>query len=296
MKEVNSTSTFKVIVATHFLPFQPVLEGLGGLFLQQTGGTFSEECYSSPDDSCDRSLSESSFNSKDFFEQNRATTKGLKRSTEDQIKALGSNFQFHARAGNSALFSGLSSLTGQHKVVYVGWHGPLLAADDFPIDGRIKLSEEQQANLKAKYLAEKSCIPGTYNKCYIPPIFSSLSHSILVFLSNEDIRGHYDGYCKSNLWPLFHYILWDQVTDGREDVKNWNHYHNVNAAFAQTIAEVYEPGDLVWIHDYHLLLTPQLLRKKQPDATIGFFLHSPFPSSEIFRCLPSKNARIDSAH
>lgn len=67
----------------------------------------------------------------------------------------------------------------------------------------------------------------------------------------------------------------------------------MNLAFARRIAEIYRPGDLIWVHDYHLLLLPRLLRDqigglKGADAVVGLFVHTPFPSSEVFRCLPSQ--------
>lgn len=70
------------------------------------------------------------------------------------------------------------------------------------------------------------------------------------------------------------------------DDSEWEAYTEVNAEFARTVKSIYRPGDLIWIHDYHLLLSPKLIRQLIPDAHIGLFLHTPFPSSEIFRCLP----------
>jgi trehalose-6-phosphate synthase len=61
-----------------------------------------------------------------------------------------------------------------------------------------------------------------------------------------------------------------------------------NQAFADAVVEIYKSGDIIWIHDYHLLLVPSMIRKVIPNATVGIFLHTPFPSSEIFRCLASK--------
>jgi trehalose-6-phosphate synthase len=90
---------------------------------------------------------------------------------------------------------------------------------------------------------------------------------------------------KSELWPLFHYILWSAVAD-RKDGKTWESYVRVNQAFADQVVANYTPGDTIWIHDYHFLMMPAMLRKALPNATIGFYLHAPFPSSELFRCLP----------
>jgi trehalose 6-phosphate synthase/phosphatase len=90
------------------------------------------------------------------------------------------------------------------------------------------------------------------------------------------------------LWPLFHHIIWNDATDGRIERAQWNHYVDVNQKYVDLVIKHYTPGDTIWIHDYHLLLAPQMLRRKLPRARIGLFVHSPFPSSEIFRCLPSK--------
>src|SRR5262249_8366154 len=85
------------------------------------------------------------------------------------------------------------------------------------------------------------------------------------------------------LWPLFHYLLARVRPDASAD---WEAYRRVNERFAAALADAWQPGDLVWVHDYHLLLVPGMLRRRLPDATIGFFLHIPFPSAEVFRILP----------
>ncbi|PWN92236.1 hypothetical protein FA10DRAFT_266032 [Acaromyces ingoldii] len=116
-----------------------------------------------------------------------------------------------------------------------------------------------------------------------------------VWLDNAVAHGHYEGYCKTHLWPLFHYLLWQDVPGDRRvwDDYSWEAYVAANEAYAQRVAEQYRPGDLVWVHDYHLLLVPQMLRKLVPDAHIGLFIHAPFPSSEIFRCLPQRGEIIE---
>ena len=96
------------------------------------------------------------------------------------------------------------------------------------------------------------------------------------------------------LWPLFHYLLWQDVaTEYASADTHWAPYAAVNAAFARRVAEVYRPGDLIWIHDYHLLLVPSLLRQTLPDAAVGLFVHTPFLSSEVFRCLPRRKEILD---
>lgn len=100
------------------------------------------------------------------------------------------------------------------------------------------------------------------------------------------------------LWPLFHYLLWQDVgsptSSGGTALSSaaasadthWPAYEQANAAFARALLDVYQPGDLIWVHDYHLLLVPKMLRQSAPDVCVGLFVHTPWPSSEIFRCLP----------
>ena len=92
----------------------------------------------------------------------------------------------------------------------------------------------------------------------------------------------YHGFCNSTLWPLFHYFIQYAVLD-REW---WEAYRKANLAFAREVERNWRPGDAVWVHDYHLMLLPELLRARLPGAPIGFFLHTPFPSAELFRILP----------
>jgi trehalose 6-phosphate synthase/phosphatase len=105
-----------------------------------------------------------------------------------------------------------------------------------------------------------------------------------VFQSQSDIENYYYGYSNSTLWPLFHYFTQNAIYDRRF----WRAYVRVNKLFCDEIIKIAGPEDMIWIHDYHLMLLPQLIREKIPDATIGFFLHTPFPSFEIFRLLPQR--------
>jgi trehalose 6-phosphate synthase/phosphatase len=103
-----------------------------------------------------------------------------------------------------------------------------------------------------------------------------------VFLSKRDVELYYSEFCNKTLWPLLHgftqYATYDR--------NSWKVYEKVNEIFANSILEIAEPEDTVWVHDYHLMLLPNLLRKKHPNMAIGFFLHTPFPSPDIFRLLP----------
>ena len=106
--------------------------------------------------------------------------------------------------------------------------------------------------------------------------------TVPVELTAEEVRSYYEDFSNGVLWPLFHYLL-DRVP---LDSVGWDSYMRVNARFADAVAAVYEPGDVIWVQDYQLLLLPQLLRERIPGAKIGFFLHIPFPASEVFRMLP----------
>ena len=108
---------------------------------------------------------------------------------------------------------------------------------------------------------------------------------VAVPLTADQVTRYYENFSNGVLWPLFHYLL-DQVP---LHVRDWDAYAEVNERFADIVAEHYRPGDLIWIHDYQLLLLPDLLRKRLPDARIGFFLHIPFPSEELFRTLPERD-------
>jgi trehalose 6-phosphate synthase/phosphatase len=112
---------------------------------------------------------------------------------------------------------------------------------------------------------------------------------VAVPLTSDQVTRYYEGYSNGVLWPLFHYLL-DQVPLQSGD---WDAYVQANQVFADVVAEQYTPGDMVWVHDYQLLLVPGLLRRRLPDARIGFFLHIPFPSEELFRTLPARRQLLE---
>ncbi len=104
-----------------------------------------------------------------------------------------------------------------------------------------------------------------------------------IFIEQGIYSNFYNGFSNSTIWPLFHYF--PSLTEYRKEY--FEDYQKVNLHFAQKIAALVQPGDVVWIHDYQLLLLPTLLRKRVPSITIGFFLHIPFPSYELYRLLPN---------
>jgi trehalose 6-phosphate synthase/phosphatase len=105
-----------------------------------------------------------------------------------------------------------------------------------------------------------------------------------VFLSAEEEEDFYGRICNDSIWPLFHYLP-DRFSFTQEA---WARYVDVNERFADAIAEQCTPGCQVWVHDFQLMLVPEALRRRRRDVSIGFFLHVPFPSSEVYRLLPSR--------
>jgi trehalose 6-phosphate synthase/phosphatase len=156
----------------------------------------------------------------------------------------------------SGLSSYLDSLKGSSfpsktEYVWIGWPG-------------IEIEEKIQAELKLRILNE-------YRSCP-------------VFLSESLMENFYEGFCNNTIWPLFHYF----PSYAFYEAEHWHSYNRVNEKFIETILGILKPDDLIWIHDYHLMLLPELIREKKPDAHIGFFLHIPFPAYEIFSLLPSQ--------
>lgn len=148
------------------------------------------------------------------------------------------------------LATGLRAVAQKSKSVWVGWPG-------------IQPKNEEEKNKIVLELEKNfNCLP-----LFIPP---------------TDIKKYYSGFSNRAIWPLFHYFLQYCVYDPAE----WETYQKVNQLFCSKIVEIARPNDVIWIHDYHLLLLPELIRKQLPEATIGFFLHIPFPPKEIFRSLP----------
>src|SRR5215468_1777612 len=169
----------------------------------------------------------------------------------------GEGIQFIESVGGLAtglrtlLTSPQSSLSQQSELLWVGWPGSTI-------------SDDIRDEVRAKALSEFGCCP--------------------VFLSEQDLENFYQGFCNETIWPLFHYF----PTYARYDEAYWEQYRSVNESFSVTLLEAIRPDDTVWIHDYHLMLLPHLLRKILLKLRIGFFLHIPFPQFEIFRLIPGK--------
>jgi trehalose 6-phosphate synthase/phosphatase len=163
------------------------------------------------------------------------------------------NERGHLRVERSS--GGLATaLSGPHaagSTVWVGWPGDLGRA---AVDEMLALEER---------LAATRCVP--------------------VHLTASEVAHYYDGFSNGVLWPLLHSFVGKVDLDADDD---WSIYEEVNRRFAERVAELAEPGDVVWVHDYQLALVPEMLRERTTDVKIGFFLHVPFPSPEIFAVLP----------
>lgn len=147
------------------------------------------------------------------------------------------------------LATGLSTVFKSGKSKWIGWPG-------------LYTKEEQEKRIINKKLHTENMLP--------------------VFLSEEEIRDYYEGFSNGTLWPNFHYFTEYAIYEQ----ELWESYVSVNQKFAKEAIKIIAAGDTVWVHDYQLLLVPELIRRKLPKTSIGFFQHIPFPSYEIFRLLP----------
>ena len=156
------------------------------------------------------------------------------------------------RPSPGGLATGLGSFYKVYDSIWVGWPG--ITSD--------KTDIKERKGIEAKLMSQFNCHP--------------------VFLSQNDIERYYYGFSNKTLWPLFHYFTQYVIHD-----KNfWETYKRVNELFSEVVSKIAKEDDTIWIHDYHLMLVPQYIRERLPDATVGFFHHIPFPSFEIFRLLP----------
>jgi len=170
------------------------------------------------------------------------------------LKIVEENGKYEVIPSPGGLSTGLDSLDVVHERVWVGWPGMYLE------DG-----------------VEKDLINDTLrDKGYTP-----------VYLTPDQIEKYYEGYSNSVMWPLCHYF----PSFIHYEEEYWQAYKEVNALFCEAALTVIEPGDIVWIQDYQLMLLPNMLREKMPDISIGYFHHIPFPSYELFRTL-SQSAEL----
>ncbi|CAI1615769.1 hypothetical protein SEUBUCD646_0M00470 [Saccharomyces eubayanus] len=117
------------------------------------------------------------------------------------------------------------------------------------------------------------------------------SYSVLT--DDVTFKAAYKNYCKQILWPTLHYQIPDNPNSKAFEDHSWKFYKHMNQQFADAIVKIYKEGDTIWVHDYHLMLVPQMIRDVLPSAKIGFTLHVSFPSSEVFRCLAQREKILE---
>jgi trehalose 6-phosphate synthase/phosphatase len=144
------------------------------------------------------------------------------------------------------------------KRLWIGWPG--IASDDLTPSDRTAITRKLQ---------EYGCFP--------------------VFLSHEQVQRFYEGYANDTIWPLFHYFQ----SLAKYTNEYWQAYRDVNVLFGKAVSKHADESATIWIHDYHFMLLPKLLREDLPQSAIGFFLHIPFPSYEIFRLLPERKEILE---
>ncbi|KAF9267622.1 glycosyltransferase family 20 protein [Marasmius fiardii PR-910] len=193
------------------------------------------------------------------------------------------NGEYHFKMSSGGLVSALSGFKKSLNFTWIGWPGFFIPLKDRPL-------------VDKRLMEEYSCQA--------------------VYLDDDVADRHYNGFSNSILWPLFHY----HPGEMNFDEENWLAYRQANMQFAEAVQKQLTPGAMVWVQDYHLMLLPMLLRglvdgvqergdytatelsritegvesedfsttgkASIPGVKIGFFLHTPFPSSEIYRILP----------
>ncbi len=165
------------------------------------------------------------------------------------VKKGATGFEYHESIGGLA--TGLKNYHQQSGSIWIGWSG---LADD-------EIAPEDNNLIRQQLKDQHKCLP--------------------VFLSQQEIDEYYYGFCNNTIWPLFHYFT-DKT---KNESSTWKAYQDVNQKFFKVLETIIEEDDIIWIHDYQLMLLPQLIKEKYPQTQIGFFLHIPFPSFEIFRLL-----------
>lgn len=161
------------------------------------------------------------------------------------------------KKSSGGLVSALEGLGDRYDFIWVGWAG-----------GTVHSRSEQE-----KISAE---LRDRFN--YLP-----------LFLEKQEAKQYYTGFSNSSLWPLLHYIS----PYARYAQEWWESYQRVNRMFADTVADRAKPGDIIWVHDYHLMLLPTLLKERIPGVRIGFFFHTPFPPSVVFACHPNRKELLE---
>ncbi|GMC28515.1 unnamed protein product [Saccharomyces cerevisiae] len=223
-----------------------------------------------------------------------------------QLGESNDDWKISASTGNSALYSSLEYLqfdSTEYEQHVVGWTGEITRternlftkeAKEKPQDlddDPLYLTKEQINGLTTTLQDHmKSDKDAKTDTTQTAPVTNNV-HPVWLLRKNQN---RWRNYAEKVIWPTFHYIL-NPSNEGEQEKNWWYDYVKFNEAYAQKIGEVYRKGDIIWIHDYYLLLLPQLLRMKFNDESIiiGYFHHAPWPSNEYFRCLPRRKQILD---
>jgi len=173
------------------------------------------------------------------------------------VKITQTDGEYQLSPSEGGLATGLGSIYKQDNNVWIGWPG-------------LEVTDEHDEDTITQKLKSISLLP--------------------VFLTQQEISEYYEGFSNEVLWPVFHYYA---STYASYKQSNWDFYKQVNQKFCDAILEITRAGDTIWIHDYQLLLLPALVRQAMPDVSIGFFLHIPFPSHEMFRLIPWRSELLE---
>jgi len=166
------------------------------------------------------------------------------------ITITGGDKQWTITPASGGLVTALEPLMSEHRSIWIGWPG---CGPEAPV-------EELFSSFSAEHGYQLAPVP----------------------LAEDEVEKYYRGFSNETLWPLFHDLLGNCLFD----LENYRTYDIVNRRFAKVTAEASRDNDIVWIHDYQLILCGWYLRQLRPDRFLAFFLHIPFPSPDLFRRLP----------
>ncbi len=158
--------------------------------------------------------------------------------------------QWRINHGGGGLISAMVPVLRNRDGLWIGWSG---ASGEYDWDEILR-----NANIKTGY------------------------HLHPVSLTNEEVDKFYNGFSNQVIWPLFH----DLQTRCNFDLEFWNYYRAVNDKFADVICQASTENDFIWVHDYHLMHVAKALKARGMRFNTGFFLHIPFPTTDIFIKMP----------
>lgn len=193
------------------------------------------------------------------FPAERPTQRLLVVANRLPVSATRKGDDWHLELSAGGLVSALLGVKQNFETRWIGWAG-------------VNVPDELGQKTLTAALGQNGCVP--------------------VFLDDETVDQYYNGYCNNVLWPLFHYIglpQEDRLAATRSLQSQFKAYKHANQKFSDAVYSQYQEGDVVWCHDYHLMYLPKWLKEKNSQMKVGWFLHTPFPSSEIYRTLPLRS-------